>query len=131
MDKKTQLYVGIGAAAVIGYLLLKKKPKPVVVVNYAGTTTTDVVGRVQRADGVRPKPKTVFAPKTEKLQVTQSIFSADGFKPRPRTIFAPKTERIFNANGVNCDPVLDINCSKRRFKPTKSFFDVKDSKFGW
>ncbi len=110
MDKQTQLYVGIGALAVIGFIILNKK-RPVIVVNYSGTTTTDVVGRVQRADGIKKSPKTIYAPKVERLQVTTGIFSADGKR--------------------NCDPVLDKNCSKKAYKPEKSFFDIKDSKFGW
>jgi len=124
MHKKTQLYVGIGAVVVVGYLLLKKKPTTKA---YAGTTETDVVGRRQRADGLFPKPKTIYAPKTD------SIFRADG-KPYKSMPYKPSVESlvVMSADGTmkNCDPMIDKNCRKG-FRPEKSFFRVKDSIFGW
>ena len=50
MDKKTQMYVGLGVAAVAGYFLYNnwKKKQPVVpptsVVKFSGNVNTDVVG---------------------------------------------------------------------------------------
>ena len=51
MDKQTQMYVGLGVAAVAGYLLYNnwKKNQPVAPVapakSFSGNVTTDVVGR--------------------------------------------------------------------------------------
>jgi hypothetical protein len=48
MDKQTQMYVGLGVAAVAGYLLYNnwKKNQPVTPAkSFSGNVTTDVVGR--------------------------------------------------------------------------------------
>ena len=163
MDKNTQLYVGIGAAAVVAYLLLKKKPTTMA--NYAGITDTNVVGRRQRADGIklgqggfnRPSFKTIYAPKMD------SVFSADGRKPFrsmpykppveslevvlsadgmlqstmpivrevPPSVPAPSVKRV-SRNLKPCNPMFDKNCGRGMgFRPQKSFFNVKNSRFGW
>lgn len=103
MDKKTQLYVGLGVAAVGAYLLydqMKKKPKA----SFAGIDSNTVVGKRLRG----------FAGK--KGFIAQNAVARDG----KFSYFAGANKIVKDSGWVRADG--------KSIAPT--FFDVKDSKFG-
>jgi len=110
MNKQTQLYVGLGVAAVGAYLLydqMNKKPKA----PFAGTDTNTVVGRRVKMVGM------VGAAGRKKGLIAQNAVAKDS---RFSYHFSGQNKIVTDSDWVRADG--------KSIAP--NFFDVKDSKFG-
>jgi len=110
MDKKTQLYVGLGVAAVGAYLLydqMNKKPKA----PFAGIDSNTVVGRRVKMVGANGRRMG-----RRRGLIAQNAVAKDG----KFSYFAGANKIVKDSGWVRADG--------KSIAPT--FFDVKDSKFG-
>jgi hypothetical protein len=111
MDKQTQMYVGLGVAAVAGYLLYNnwKKNQPVAPAkSFSGNVTTDVVGR--RKIGMVGMDATM----KQNAQVKDGKFAWGNFSAQNEKI---KDGSWASAEGDNIAPnFFNVHDSKNSFR---------------
>lgn len=113
MDKQTKMYVGLGVAAVAGYLLYNnwKKNQPVAPVqtaSFSGNVTTDVVGN--RKVGMVGMDATM----KQNAQVKDSKFAWGNFSAQNEQI---KDGSWAKAEGDNIAPnFFQVHDSKNSFR---------------
>jgi len=108
MNKQTQLYVGLGVAAVGAYLLLKKPAATTTTKAFAGKDENTVVGRRVKMVGAAGRRRGLIA---QNAVAKDSKFSYH---------FSGQNKDITSSGWVRADG--------KSIAPR--FFDVKDSKFG-
>lgn len=116
MDKKTQMYVGVGVVAVLAYLAYNKMKKPVAKTAFAGANADSVVGRRVKMVGAAGK-KRMMGAAGKKGMIAQNAVSKDS---KFSYHFSGANKKVQDSGWVRADG--------KSIAPT--FFNIKDSKFG-